>query len=102
MLAICDAPIVVDKNEKKIYYQNAYYYIGHFSKFIKPGAKIVASNCNNPKLEVLVGRNNDNSLVIVIFNKNQEEIEFGIKIAGEIFSGKSSARSISTIILQNQ
>ena len=31
----CDAPIIVDTKEKEVYYNSSFYYIAHFSKFIK-------------------------------------------------------------------
>lgn len=96
----CDAPIIVDKDQKKIHYQNAYYYIGHFSKFIRPGAKVVKSSCSSSKLEVLAAKNQDDTLAVVVFNKNPEEIEFSMVIGEKIFCGKSPARSILTIVLE--
>ena len=35
----CEAPILVDTRNNKLIYNVSYYYIGHFSRFIKPGAK---------------------------------------------------------------
>ncbi|WAM33785.1 glycoside hydrolase family 30 protein [Caldicellulosiruptor morganii] len=95
----CDAPIIVDTKSKLIYYQNAYYYIGHFSKFIKPGARVVRSSCSDARLEVLAAKNQDDTLAVVVLNKNPEEIEFNMVIEDKIFYGKSPARSISTIVL---
>ncbi len=34
----CFSPIIADTKTSTLYYTNIYYYIGHFSKFIKPGA----------------------------------------------------------------
>jgi glucosylceramidase len=34
----CFAPIIGDTKTGKLIYTNAYYYIGHFAKFIRPGA----------------------------------------------------------------
>jgi glucosylceramidase len=34
----CDAPIIFDTAKATLNYQSSYYYIGHFSKYIKPGA----------------------------------------------------------------
>ncbi|CDF57108.1 O-Glycosyl hydrolase family 30 [Thermobrachium celere DSM 8682] len=31
----CDAPIIVDTENDRVYYQSSYYYIGHFSRFNK-------------------------------------------------------------------
>ena len=42
----CFSPIHADTKNGKLIYTNAYYYIGHFSKFIKPGAKRIAASAN--------------------------------------------------------
>ena len=35
----CFAPVHADTRTGELTYANSYYYIGHFSKFIRPGAK---------------------------------------------------------------
>jgi glucosylceramidase len=40
---VVDAPILVDIVNKRYYKQPMYYYLGHFSKFIRPGSKMIAS-----------------------------------------------------------
>ena len=37
-------------NRRELIYTNAYYYIGHFSKFIKPEAKRIAVSTNRTDL----------------------------------------------------
>lgn len=34
----CDAPVLIDTDKKTVHYQSSYYYLGHFSRFISPGA----------------------------------------------------------------
>ncbi|MGE5612899.1 MAG: glycoside hydrolase family 30 protein [Bacillota bacterium] len=34
----CDAPVIADTRTQELYYNISYFYIGHFSKFVKPGA----------------------------------------------------------------
>jgi len=38
----CSAPVIADAQAGEILYQCSYYYIGHFSRFIRPGARRVA------------------------------------------------------------
>ena len=35
---LCDAPVIADTTRNDLYYQNSFYYLGHFSKYIRPGA----------------------------------------------------------------
>lgn len=43
-----DAPILVDLNKQVFYEQPMYFYMGHFSKFIRPGSQLLASQSNGP------------------------------------------------------
>ena len=40
------APVHANTKEGTVEYYNSYYYIGHFSKFIRPGAKRIISSSN--------------------------------------------------------
>ena len=65
----CEAPIMIDKNSGQISYMSSYYYIGHFSKFIEPGATRVY--CGNDALSNLYSVayvNPDGKKIIVIEN----------------------------------
>src|ERR1700743_427215 len=46
----CFAPIHGNVSTGTLDYMNSYYYIGHFSKFIRPGAKRVTSSSTSDKL----------------------------------------------------
>ncbi len=79
---LCDAPIIIDTNNKISYYNSSYYYIGHFSKFIKPYAIKINSSVDskNKKIYSLSCINKDNSKVVVIMNESRknEYIEINI------------------------
>src|SRR5690606_27215713 len=42
----CFAPVHADTRTGKLLFANSYYYLGHFSKFIKPGAKRIVSSAS--------------------------------------------------------
>ncbi len=46
----CFAPVHADTRSGELIYTNAFYYIGHFSKFIKPGAKHIISSPSRSQL----------------------------------------------------
>ena len=72
----CSAPIIVDTKSQELLYQSSYYYIGHFSKFIMPGDKIVNSVNTNKNIEVLSSIKKDKSSTqTVILNKNDSDVE---------------------------
>ena len=71
----CSAPIIVDTRSQDLLYQSSYYYIGHFSRFILPGDKIINSKSTNNTIDVLSSMNDQNTLSTVIQNKNNSCVE---------------------------
>jgi glucosylceramidase len=95
----CSAPILADTRTGEIHYQSSYYYLGHFSRFIRPGAWRILSSSSSEDLEVLACENSDGSLVIVVLNRTETPIPFRLQL-GEIAGlGKAPRRSIQTIVL---
>jgi len=110
----CDAPILVDTDSGKIHYQSSYYYIGHFSRFIKPQARRVDISVNSymtpatvdgrmgNMMECCAFRNNDNSLVLVVMNRTEADMVYELCITdNEITVLKCPPRGIQTVILNN-
>ena len=52
-------------------------YIGHFSRYILPGAKRIAFSRCDDKVDVTAARNTDGSLAVVILNRNMAIRGFG-------------------------
>jgi glucosylceramidase len=96
----CFAPVIADTRNGSLHYTNIYYYIGHFSKFIKPGAKRIASGSNRDKLQVTAFINPDSSIIVVIMNNSEENIKYKLNIADKGLDVESLPRSISTIVVQ--
>jgi len=93
----CYAPVHADTKTGALTYMNSYYYIGHFSKFIRPGAKRVAATTNDDKLLTTAFKNPDGKLAIVVLNLQDEDIPCKIWIDGQVTKTTSPARSIMTV-----
>jgi|TARA_B110000908_G_scaffold171479_1_gene234392 glucosylceramidase len=78
----CFAPIHANTKTNELIYTPTYYYIGHFSKFIKPGALRVSTTTSRSTLESTSFQNPDGSIVTVVMNKTNSEIKYNI-IVGE-------------------
>ena len=94
----CDAPIMVDTKNDKVYIHDSYYYIGHMSKYVQKGAKRIGSSKWTSDLETVSFKNPDGSVVTVVLNMTNKEVSFAISINEQIVEVKSEARSISTYI----
>ncbi len=97
---LCFAPVHANTKTGELIYTNAYYYLGHFSKFIRPGAKRVASSSSRDQLQTTAFRNPDGKLVVVVLNLTDESIGFKLWMDGQAADATSLPRSISTLVVE--
>lgn len=95
----CFAPVHADTKTGELIYTNAYYYLGHFSKFIRPGAKRVIASSNRTALETTAFLNKDGKLVVIVLNRTDKEMKYNLWIKGSAAPAVAQAHSISTLIL---
>jgi glucosylceramidase len=95
----CYAPLIGDTRNGKVHYVNSYYYIGHFSKFIKPGAKRIISSSNRDVLQTTAFQNPDGSIAVVVLNTTDKELPYRLWINGKAAETTSLPHSIQTLIL---
>lgn len=95
---LCDAPVIADTTRNKVYYQNSFYYLGHFSKYIRPGAVRIGHSVANDALEVTAFKNPNNSIAVVVMNRTDEKIPFSLKANGKTAVSSSPAHSIMTLV----
>lgn len=97
----CNSPIMLSQNKTSYIKNLSFYYIAHFSKFIKPGAKKIAFSKFSDKIEVTAFKNPDNSVIIVLLNRNNFNIEYNLKINEKIFHDNLDAHAIVTFQISN-
>lgn len=73
---LCFAPMHADTKTDALIYTPSYFYIGHFSKFINPKAVRVSTTASRSTLESTTFKNLDGSMVTVVMNKTDEDIEY--------------------------
>jgi glucosylceramidase len=95
----CFAPVHADTRTGELIYTNSYYYIGHFSKFIKPGAKRIASSPSRSALISTAFQNPDGKISVVVMNKTDKEVPYFLWIDGNAAETKSPPHSIQTLVL---
>jgi glucosylceramidase len=89
--------VIADTTRNELHFQNSFYYLGHFSKYIRPGAVRVAHTVTNEALETTAFRNTDNSIVVVVMNRTDEQIPFNLKAGDKAAGFSSPAHSIMTL-----
>lgn len=95
----CFAPVHGDTKTGELIYTNAYYYIGHFSKFIKPGAKRIASAASRSQLLTTAFLNDDGKVVVVVMNQGDIRTPFYLWIKGKATEAMALPHSIVTLVL---
>lgn len=95
----CFAPIHAKTSEKSIHLMNSYYYIGHFSKFVKPDAKRISVSSNRVQLLCTGFINKSGKTAIVVMNKTEEKIDYKLFVKDKMTKLTSLPHSISTIVL---
>jgi glucosylceramidase len=96
----CFAPIHADTKTGKLTYMNSYYYIGHFSKFIRPGAQRIISSSNRDKLQTTAFINTNGKIAVVVLNTSDEKISYHLWINGDAAETTSLPHSIATLIIE--
>ena len=95
----CYAPLIANVNTGELFYTNEYYYIGQFSKFIRPGARRVSASSNRAFLQTTSFINTNGKLVVVVLNRTDNAIPYHLWIHGKWAQANSKSHSISTIVI---
>jgi glucosylceramidase len=96
----CFAPIHANVATGKLMYTNSYYYIGHFSKFIKAGARRITSAPSRTMLQSTAFQNPDGSIVVVVMNNTDQKLPYQLWAQGNAAETVSLPHSISTLVIK--
>ncbi|MBW4888571.1 glycosyl hydrolase [Mucilaginibacter sp. HMF5004] len=96
----CFSPVIADTRSGELIYTNIYWYMGHFSKFVRPGDKRVISSSNRESLLTTAFINPAGQLAIIVMNQSDTDIPYNLCIKGKAATVNSLAHSISTLVVQ--
>ncbi len=94
----CFAPVHADTKTGELTYTNSYYYIGHFSKFVRPGAKRIASSPSRSQLLSTAFINPDGKVSVVVMNKTDQPVSYFLWLDGNAAEVSSLPHSIQTLV----
>lgn len=92
----CYSPIMLEKGKLDI--NSVYYYVGHFSKYIKRGAVRVAATKYAKHIYVCAFVNPDGERVAVIMNTSDKADRIAFRYKGECTGIELPAHSIATVL----
>ncbi|WP_258048926.1 glycoside hydrolase family 30 beta sandwich domain-containing protein [Hymenobacter sp. NBH84] len=88
-----------DTRTGKLNYTNSFYYIGHFSKFVRPGAKRIAVASTRDWLSATAFVNPDGKVAVVVMNDSDKQQEFSLWIKGQAAPTVSLPHSMMTLVV---
>lgn len=94
----CESPIMVDTKSGNIEFKPSYFFIGHFSRFIRPGSVRIGFSRFTDKLECTAFKTPSGQKVLVVMNRTDDEIPFVLRYNGKIAKYESPAHSIMTLV----
>lgn len=95
----CFAPVHANTDSGELIYTPSYYYIGHFSKFIRPGARRVSAASSRSHLLTTSFMNSDDSLVVIVMNQSDEAINYNLIIEGQETLLEIPAHAVQTLLI---
>lgn len=93
----CDAPIMYDTRTGRLQKKLSYDYIGHFSRYVQPGARRMGLSRFSDLLEATAFLNPDGSMCAVVLNRQTEDVPFFLRVRGRVYPMMQAASSISTL-----
>lgn len=73
---LCSAPVLADAAKDALYWQSSYYYLGHFARFVKVGARRLGCDTSSAELEAAAFLNPDGAIATVVMNRTETPLGF--------------------------
>lgn len=96
----CKAQIVVDPDGDTVSLEPTYYAVGHFSRFVRPGAVRIGSSCFDDGMNVTAFENPDGSLVAVLLNATQKTRDVRLRLGDTTAPLTLPRRSLTTCVVE--
>lgn len=96
----CRGVVTVNQQTGEVTYNLDYYALGHFSKFIRPGAVRLMSDSKIEGMDNVVFRNPDGTVAMVLINKNNTAKTVCIAYGEATFSASVPAQATMTFCWQ--
>jgi len=94
----CFAPIHADTRTGELIYTNSYYYIGHFSRFVRPGARRILATPSRSMLLATGFVNEDGTVAVVVMNPTDQAGRYHLTVGVSSVEVGSPPHSIQTVV----
>ncbi|MGA7299081.1 MAG: glycoside hydrolase family 30 beta sandwich domain-containing protein [Candidatus Sulfotelmatobacter sp.] len=94
--------VIIDRHSKKVTYTGLYYYLAHFSKFVRPGAIRIKTIGSDDGVRVMAFKGPDGKIVAELMNSKREDVEVGVTFHDRVLRLKLPAISITTALWSSE
>lgn len=99
----CDAPVLIDTETLEVHHQSSFYYLGHFSRFLRPGMRRMGVSGLGPSeqasLEYTGAVGDHGRQVAVVHNPGEDAVTYRLLSTGGGVQLSIPGRSIQTVVL---
>jgi len=95
----CVAPVIVDPEKDEVYFTPLYYTLAHFSKYIRPGATVIALEISDKDVQATAAQNIDGAISVIVFNEGKIKKNFKIRLGDKETSISINPQAIQTIVI---
>lgn len=93
----CSAPVLADTTRGELMHQSAYWVLGHFARFVRPGARRVQTETPE-QIDATAFVNTDGSMAVVASHAHDHALRFALCIDGYCGTIEMPPRSIATFV----
>lgn len=93
----CSADVMIGQSGGEVYFPPTFYAVQQFSRYLRPGAKIHASNGAAAGLMSLSGINEDGSLAVVVFNESNAPVTYQASYMGQAVEATVPGPGVQTV-----
>jgi len=92
----CRGVVTIDSRSGAVTRNEEYYSLAHASRFVKPGARRIASTTITDTLESVAFRNPEGSIALIVLNPGKAEHSFDVSAAAIHFRASLPPESVAT------
>lgn len=94
----CFAPVHADSKSGNLIYTPSYYYIGHFSKFIKNGSQRISSVASRSQLLTTSFLNKPGNITTIVMNPTDKKITYFLCVRSSAVEVTIAPHSIQSLV----
>jgi glucosylceramidase len=97
----CRGVVTIDSKTGAVTRNVEYYALAHASRFVRPGARRIASTSGRGGLDTVAFRNTDGAIALLVANPASRPRAFSVRVGGSSFGYTLPAGSVATFTWQD-